>query len=121
MKYQKKTGKLFVVSGPSGAGKTTLLTKLFSDIPSLVNSISATTRKPREGETDGRDYFFLSLRDIVFIPHLNVKITYVIGPQEPVHGGLYRNKYPVIWIIKASSALLVHNANDGKIDPVYLY
>ena len=55
-----KRGRLFVISGPSGAGKTTLARKLFKDIPSLVNSISATTRQPRKGEVNGKDYYFNS-------------------------------------------------------------
>jgi guanylate kinase len=53
-------GKLIVISGPSGAGKTTLLKRLFEECPSLVSSVSATTRPPRPGERDGVDYHFLS-------------------------------------------------------------
>ena len=53
--------RLLIVSGPSGVGKGTLLRKVFaeSDLP-LVMSVSATTRKPRPGEVDGKDYHFLS-------------------------------------------------------------
>ena len=56
-----KAGKLIIVSGPSGAGKSTLLGKVFrqSGLP-LEWSVSATTRKPRPGEAEGRDYHFLS-------------------------------------------------------------
>ncbi len=53
-------GKLIVVSGPSGAGKSTLIRAALDAVPSLAYSVSATTRKPREGEVDGRDYIFLS-------------------------------------------------------------
>jgi guanylate kinase len=54
-------GKLVVISGPSGAGKTTLLKQVYSrSRRPLVVSISATTRKPRQGETPGVDYHFLS-------------------------------------------------------------
>ena len=52
-------GALFVVSGASGSGKTTLLERAFSRLPELEFSVSATTRAPREGETDGVDYHFL--------------------------------------------------------------
>lgn len=45
---------------PSGAGKTTLAQRLLKDYPDIKFSISATTRPPREGETDGKDYYFLS-------------------------------------------------------------
>jgi guanylate kinase len=54
-------GKLFVMSGPSGAGKTTLLKRVYGRCRRpLDKSVSATTRKPREGEVDGVDYHFLS-------------------------------------------------------------
>jgi guanylate kinase len=52
-------GNLYVVSAPSGAGKTTLVRKVMDLHPNLRFSISYTTRQPRDGETDGRDYFFL--------------------------------------------------------------
>ena len=53
-------GRLIVVSGPSGAGKSTLIRAAREAIPELAYSVSATTRNPREGEVDGRDYVFLS-------------------------------------------------------------
>jgi guanylate kinase len=52
--------KVFVITGPSGVGKGTLIRELLRRIPSLELSISATTREPREGERDGRDYHFLT-------------------------------------------------------------
>ena len=54
-----RRGRLIVVSGPSGAGKSTLIRQALSEIPELAYSVSATTRKPRKGEVDGRDYIFL--------------------------------------------------------------
>jgi guanylate kinase len=51
---------LIVVSAPSGAGKTTLCDRLLAGHPSMVYSISCTTRAPRGDEVDGRDYHFLS-------------------------------------------------------------
>jgi guanylate kinase len=53
-------GKVFVITGPSGVGKGTLIEQLLERVPELELSISATTREPRAGEVDGRDYFFLS-------------------------------------------------------------
>lgn len=51
-----------VISGPSGTGKSTLLKKLFSEFPDKFGfSVSSTTRKPREGEVDGKDYNFVSV------------------------------------------------------------
>jgi guanylate kinase len=52
--------KVFVITGPSGVGKGTLIRLLRERVPELVLSTSATTRPPREGERDGRDYHFLS-------------------------------------------------------------
>lgn len=55
-----RRGRLIVVSGPSGAGKSTLIRAALDAVPNLAYSVSATTRKPREGEVDGRDYIFLT-------------------------------------------------------------
>lgn len=53
-------GKLFVVSAPSGSGKTTIVRNTLKEIPNLEFSVSATTRKQRENEKEGIDYFFIS-------------------------------------------------------------
>ena len=55
-----KTGRLFVLSGPSGVGKGTLRENALKNIPNLKYSISCTTRSPRNGETDGVEYRFVS-------------------------------------------------------------
>jgi guanylate kinase len=54
-----RRGRLIVVSGPSGAGKSTLIKAALEAVSGLAYSVSATTRQPREGEVDGRDYVFL--------------------------------------------------------------
>jgi guanylate kinase len=51
---------LFVISAPSGAGKTTIIRELFKIFPDLKFSVSATTRKKRDKETEGKDYYFLT-------------------------------------------------------------
>lgn len=56
-------GILFVISGPSGVGKGTVLKELMGKVPDVVYSVSATTRPPRQGEKDGKDYFFLSAEE----------------------------------------------------------
>jgi len=56
--------KVFVITGPSGVGKGTLIKELLRLVPGLELSTSATTRQPREGEEDGRDYHFLSREEI---------------------------------------------------------
>lgn len=62
----KKTGKLFIVFGPSGVGKTTLVKALLSQekYKSVIQPIcSYTTRAPRQGEQDGVDYYFISVSE----------------------------------------------------------
>lgn len=56
----KRKGKLFIISAPSGCGKTTLCRKLLEGRLNLSHSISVTTRAPRKGEIEGKDYFFIS-------------------------------------------------------------
>ena len=51
---------LFVISAPSGTGKTTVSTKILKEIDGLIPSVSHTTRSPREGEINGKDYCFIS-------------------------------------------------------------
>lgn len=75
----KNTPILLIVSSPSGAGKTTLCNKLLAEFDDLRFSTSHTTRTPRKGETDGKDYFFVSdkqfdqmIEDDLFIEWANV-------------------------------------------------
>ncbi len=53
------TGKIIIITAPSGSGKTTLVKRLLQACPGLTFSVSACTRGPRDGELDGRDYYFL--------------------------------------------------------------
>ncbi len=53
-------GILFVVSSPSGGGKGTLIHRVLKEVPNLSYSVSFTTRAPRNGEMDGREYFFVT-------------------------------------------------------------
>ena len=54
-------GRLIVISGPSGAGKSTVVFKAIENREDICFSTSVTTRKPRPGEVDGREYFFVDL------------------------------------------------------------
>jgi guanylate kinase len=54
-------GKLIVISAPSGAGKTSIVHQLLKDIPELSFSVSASSRKRREDEVHGKDYYFLGV------------------------------------------------------------
>jgi guanylate kinase len=63
LQEKKSKGSLFVVSAPSGAGKTTLCRELVSSLPHLRFSVSYTTRQPRQGEVNDRDYTFINRED----------------------------------------------------------
>lgn len=56
----QRRGLMLVMSSPSGAGKTTLTRRLLAEDDDVVMSVSATTREPRPGEEDGKDYYFVS-------------------------------------------------------------
>lgn len=57
---RSRKGLVIVVSAPSGAGKTTVCEKLLAEMPELSMSVSYTTRRPRKGERNGKDYYFVS-------------------------------------------------------------
>lgn len=54
---------IIIISAPSGSGKTTVVERLLAELPRVKRSISCTTRPPRQGEEEGRDYFFVSEGD----------------------------------------------------------
>ena len=76
--------KLFVMSAASGAGKTTLKDLVIKDFPDIKYSISATTRKPREGEIDGVHYFFKTKEEFEQMIKENALVEYNL-----VHGNYY--------------------------------
>lgn len=57
----REKGRLIVISGPSGVGKSTVVAKAVAERDDVCFSTSVTTRKPRTGETDGKEYFFVEL------------------------------------------------------------
>lgn len=61
----ERTGVVLVVCAPSGAGKTTLIKRLMLEFPQIGYSVSYTTRAPRQGEVNGRDYEFVSRRNFL--------------------------------------------------------
>jgi guanylate kinase len=76
-------GRMLVISGPSGCGKSTICRRLLED-PRVEFSVSATTRRPRAGEVDGRDYHFLDE------PTFRAKIEHgEFVEWAEVHGNLY--------------------------------
>lgn len=65
MNKENFTGKLIVIVAPSGTGKSTMIKKLKQDFPTLVESVSYTTRPQRPGEIHGLSYFFISREEFI--------------------------------------------------------
>lgn len=91
-------GSMVVISGPSGSGKSTICKKLLGD-PRVVFSVSATTRKRREGEVDGKDYVFLTREEFKrkvehgeFIEHAEVYGNMYGTMREPMVKALAEGK-----------------------------
>lgn len=98
----QRRGLLIILSSPSGAGKSTLARRLMDWDETMRFSVSATTRKPRQGETDGKDYYFLSREE--FLRH--VEEGEMLEHAE-VFGNLYGSpKSPVVAALKAGRDVL---------------
>ncbi|MFB9150496.1 guanylate kinase [Roseovarius ramblicola] len=90
-----RRGLLIILSSPSGAGKSTLSQRLLTWDPTLSFSVSATTRAPRAGEEDGRDYHFLSeeafKRQVAeggMLEHAHVFGNFYGSPRAPVQASI---------------------------------
>ncbi len=80
----KQRGILFVVSAPSGAGKTSLCREVTAGVGNLHHSVSYTTRGPRPGEVDGKDYYFVDAVTFRAMAEKNL-----FAEWAEVHGNLY--------------------------------
>lgn len=94
-----RKGLLIVVSGASGTGKGTVCKKLLADLPKVAYSISATTRNPRPGEVNGREYYFLSvdefkgwIDDGKFLEYANVYGNFYGTPLNKIEERLNRGE-----------------------------
>lgn len=101
----KTRGNLIVISGPSGSGKGTICQGLFDKIPDLHLSISATTRKPRSGEKEGINYYYLSKQEFEkkinagqLLEWADVYGNYYGTPKEPVIEAINSGKDVVLEI-----------------------
>ena len=106
-------GSLFIVTGPSGVGKGTVLAALKNEIDRVFYSISATTRAPRPGETDGVNYYFLSharFEEMIakgeLLEHAEYVGNYYGTPEGPVNEMLAQGM-DVILEIEVKGALIV--------------
>jgi guanylate kinase len=104
-------GLLIVLSSPSGGGKTTLAHRLLVRDKNIIRSVSATTRKPRTGEKDGRDYFFMSRAKFLAMRKKKAFLEWA-----PVHGQFYGTPKP--WVLaqleKGKDVLLVIDVQGGR-------
>ncbi|RBP68303.1 guanylate kinase [Alkalibaculum bacchi] len=89
--YIKEKGLLIVISGPSGAGKGTVCKELLSKYPNLAVSVSATTRDPRPGEVEGKNYYFITKENFLdmigndeFLEYAKVYDNYYGTPSQSV-------------------------------------
>ena len=101
---------LLVVSAPSGAGKTTLCARLLEAFPDMIRSVSCTTRAPRPGEVNGRDYVFLNAAQFqkqiaagAFLEYAQVHGASYGTPREPVEQSLRAGR-DVLLIIDVQGA-----------------
>jgi guanylate kinase len=94
-----RRGLMLVLSSPSGAGKTTLSRRILELEPEITMSVSVTTRPPRQGEVEGKDYFFTSpssfhgmVKGGGFLEHALVFGHHYGTPKEPVRMALAKGK-----------------------------
>ncbi|MEY8883184.1 guanylate kinase [Donghicola sp. XS_ASV15] len=95
MPHDTRRGLLVILSSPSGAGKSTLAKRLMAWDPTLSFSVSATTRKPRPGEVDGKDYQFVTetdfkhmVTDDEMLEHAHVFGNFYGSPKGPVQSAI---------------------------------
>ena len=118
----KRRGLMIVLSSPSGAGKTTLTRQLLAEYSDMAMSVSATTRRPRKGETDGTDYYFVGtsefeamIADNEFLEYAKVFDNYYGTPIGPVEEALNSGKDVVFDIDWQGAQQLTQAAADDLV------
>jgi guanylate kinase len=95
-------GRLFVISGPSGSGKTTLVSRV-KDMPGFFYSVSVTSRPPRPGEREGKDYYFVTrdhfekmVSEDTFAEHASVAGNLYGTPKAPLVEALAAGRRAIV-------------------------
>lgn len=115
-----RRGLMLVLSSPSGAGKSTIARAILAQNPDLNLSVSATTRPPRPGETDGTDYYFVSpekfnemVQNGEMLEHATVFENQYGTPKKPVYDALQQGQdvmFDIDW--QGTQQLTEHSADD---------
>ncbi len=122
----EKKGAILIISGPSGCGKSTLLSAVYKNVDDYYFSISTTTREIREGETAGKDYFYVSkeefLQDIKndnFLEWAEVHGNYYGTSIKPILNALEESKL-VIFDIDVQGHEIVREKLDRVVTSVFV-
>lgn len=120
MTMADRKGLLLILSSPSGAGKSTLTRMLMDWDPSIRFSISATTRKPRPGEEDGREYYFRSRDDFEamvaanqMLEHAEVFGNFYGTPKGPIEAAM-REGRDTVFDIDWQGGQQIRNSSLGR-------
>lgn len=115
------SGQLIVITGPSGVGKGTLVKQLLANHPDLSLSTSATTRAPRPGEIDGKDYFFLSQEEFEtlietgeFLEWAQYAGNYYGTPKKAVEENLQKGETVILEIEVVGARKIQESFPDAK-------
>ncbi|CAA6606229.1 guanylate kinase [Rhodospirillaceae bacterium LM-1] len=117
-----RRGLMLVLSSPSGAGKSSIAKALLETEPQLAMSVSATTRAPRPGEVDGKDYHFIDIERMKgmigngeFLEHAKVFDNYYGTPRAPVEAALTSGKDVLFDIDWQGTQQVAANARDDLV------
>ena len=124
MVKEKIRGNLIVISGPSGCGKGTICDLLLNNNPNLFLNVSMTTRKPRKGEIDGVNYYFVSktefksrIKDGMMLEYVTYNDNYYGTPKKEVEDKLSKG-IDVILEIEIEGAAKV---NDAMPEAIFIF